>query len=189
MFQETCTLLGIRKTKTTLTYTFSQMEWRKDFMPPKKQTWRCTVLSGLSFLDSWNRQSPATRGINTTRWINVWLTPNPLTTVEDYVRSLGERLSPLYSPVDTSTTLRVLEWRIGMIRKEDLMRVVQSGCTFPCDVRVLLSLWEGPYSVVVKGIHDTIYRIQKGDRTKIEIVHIDPLDFYQRIETAEDDWC
>ncbi|KAJ8977904.1 hypothetical protein NQ317_012405 [Molorchus minor] len=39
--------------------------------------------------------------------------------------------------------------------------------------------WEGPYTVI-KRINDLVYRIQRGPRAKMKVVHLDRLAPYRR---------
>ena len=47
--------------------------------------------------------------------------------------------------------------------------------------------WEGPYRII-KKINDVIYRIQKGQRTKMKVIHVDRLaKYYGGNETVRDE--
>ena len=47
--------------------------------------------------------------------------------------------------------------------------------------------WEGPYRII-KKINDVIYRIQKGQRTKMKVIHVDRLaKYYGSNETVRDE--
>ena len=46
---------------------------------------------------------------------------------------------------------------------------------------------EGPYRII-KKINDVIYRIQKGQRTKMKVIHVDRLaKYYGGNETVRDE--
>jgi hypothetical protein len=50
----------------------------------------------------------------------------------------------------------------------------------------LTPAWEGPYTVV-KRINDVVYRIQRGTRTKMKVVHLDRLKAFHGDEESDRD--
>jgi hypothetical protein len=45
--------------------------------------------------------------------------------------------------------------------------------------------WEGPYKAVMR-VNDVVYRIQRNQRSRMMMVHLNQLSSYQ--ETAQDKW-
>lgn len=212
VFQETCRILGINKTRTTPYHPQSdgmverfnqtlekhlakvvdshQKDWDK-YIPLFLLSYRTAVHESAGVTPAYatfGRELRLPADLLTGR------PPDITTEITEYVNDLRNRMTDIYDQIRTSELQASTRMKTRYDRKAR-SSVFEEGSKVWLHNPVrrkgkspkLQPDWDGPYTVVTK-INDMTYRIQKNPRGPLKVVHVDRLARYQGSNVTRDEY-
>ncbi|KAL1464034.1 hypothetical protein WDU94_003718 [Cyamophila willieti] len=203
VFQEVCSLLGMRKTRTTPLHPQSDgmverfnrtmLEHLKKVVDDNQRVWDKHIpmflMAYRSSVHSSTGQSPASvifgREMRLPSDIKFGVPPSePTVTMSDYAHNLRETLRKVHEQTRDN-------FKLSSDRMKTRYDLLANSKGFHPDDLVwfynpkrqkgrcpkLQKNWEGPYKVITR-LNDVLYRIRKGNRGKFKVVHLDRLAPY-----------
>ena len=211
IFQETCRVLGIHKTRTTsyhpqsdgMVERFNQTleRYLAKVVESRQKDWdehiQPFLLSYRSAVHESTAHTPAFanfgRELRLPADLLTGIPPDAPHSVTDYANNLRNKMDDVHNHIreaaqHMSSRMKTRYDRKANIRgfEEDSLVWLHNPVRSKGKSPKLQSKWNGPYRVVTR-INDVTYRIQKGTRGIPKIVHVDRLAKYHGTNDARDE--